>query len=514
MNRIFALALLVPSLALAVPTVLQHQGRLHDSAGTPLDGTKSVTLTLFDASAGGDAQWTSTQDVTFEAGWFATDLDGVDAAAVEEDELWLELSVDGSIVGDRLPLRSVPFALRADTATHLSGGVVNATEVQIDGQTVIDSSGVTASVSWSSLTDVPTTVSQDALTDLASSCSTGQRLELGDSGWACADATAAHQHAAADITSGQLDIARLPVGNSSGTVAAGEHTHSLSSLNIDGDLDLGANQLLQARLENADGAPWDCDSSTAGAVYFDTSDSSFYGCDGTQFVAMGGAAAPGTADAPGSSCKSILDDGGAKGNGLYWVDFKGDGSAQRVYCDMTTEGGGWTLAAYHYNINPTWLDGTYHAVAGPAAVTDGDEMALDLTGVDYTEIAFFLDDDQWVDNTRTYQGWWIGDDSRSSYDLKSNACQILRPTEDSQWDGELIYFAGDGNNDNGCVGGGSVFTTGHTCDDYGGNITTNNAWPTNASDSLWGYNCVLWPRQGIYKQGPGNAAGLYAMYVR
>lgn len=128
--------------------------------------------------------------------------------------------------------------------------------------------------------------------------------------------------------------------------------------------------------------------------------------------------------------------------------------------------------------------------------------------------AFFLDDAQWADNTRTYQGWWIGDDSRSTNNLKSNACQILRPTEDSQWDGELVYFGGDGNNDNGCTGGGSVFTSGHTCDDSGGGVTTNNVWPTNQSDALWGYNCILWPNQGIYKKSAGSAQVLYAMYVR
>lgn len=35
-----------------------------------------------------------------------------------------------------------------------------------------------------------------------------------------------HTHAAADISSGTLDIARIPVGTSASTVAAGDHTHS------------------------------------------------------------------------------------------------------------------------------------------------------------------------------------------------------------------------------------------------------------------------------------------------
>ena len=46
---------------------------------------------------------------------------------------------------------------------------------------------------------------------------------------------------------------------------------------------------------------------------------------------------------PGASCKEILDDGSDDGDGLYWLDPNLDG--QDVFagwCDMTTDGGGWT----------------------------------------------------------------------------------------------------------------------------------------------------------------------------
>ncbi|XP_078377852.1 intelectin-like [Oculina patagonica] len=49
---------------------------------------------------------------------------------------------------------------------------------------------------------------------------------------------------------------------------------------------------------------------------------------------------------PGSSCKDILISGDSEGDGEYWIDPADSGDPFTVFCDMTTEQGGWTLISH------------------------------------------------------------------------------------------------------------------------------------------------------------------------
>lgn len=147
-RRSCLLALLIPASALAVPAELNHQGRLLDASGVPLEGLHQLEFILYDSAVAGSPVWSEVLNINFVGGYYSVVL-GADAFGnpltdthLGEPQLHLALRVDG---GGEMPTRaqvaSIPYARIAGTSVNVSGGVVDATEIYIDGTLVIDGTG-------------------------------------------------------------------------------------------------------------------------------------------------------------------------------------------------------------------------------------------------------------------------------------------------------------------------------------------------------------------------------------
>ena len=221
MNRRVAVGLVacvgVAALALhqtdasAVPFELTQQGRLFDSAGAPLTGAHTLGVFLYDAPAGGSVVWSEDLQIEFDEGYYSVVLGKVPGNNLDtslfDAPVYTGLSVDGGPSSQRFRVTSVPYAFIAEKALNVEGGVVDASEIRINGTVVIDEHGAFQG--------------EDSLRQL--DCSTGQVAEFTGVLWECADpSTLTEGDVVSIIEGGPLSLA---AGSSIGgdTVAGGDH---------------------------------------------------------------------------------------------------------------------------------------------------------------------------------------------------------------------------------------------------------------------------------------------------
>ena len=92
----------------------------------------------------------------------------------------------------------------------------------------------------------------------------------------------------------------------------------------------------------------DCNEDWGGTAYADTCGTCVGGSTGQNACRDGS-----SASLAGDSCKGILLLINQSTTGLYWVDGDGEGgyAPQQVWCDMSTDGGGWTLVFNVFELN-------------------------------------------------------------------------------------------------------------------------------------------------------------------
>lgn len=99
------------SVATSLDDVIPIQGRLTDNHGNPINGTRQVVYTLYDASTGGNALCTDTDSVTAVNGLFNGQMDYCGADDLNGQQVWLGIKVGGDAeMTPRQRIYAVPYA--------------------------------------------------------------------------------------------------------------------------------------------------------------------------------------------------------------------------------------------------------------------------------------------------------------------------------------------------------------------------------------------------------------------
>ena len=107
-----ALVLLMTANAMSVaPKEITYQGRLLEN-GNPVTSSTGVTFALFEAQSGGVAVWSTAKSVAPDGnGVYTTTLgSAANPIPVELDALWLQVTVEGTVLSPRERLTAAPYA--------------------------------------------------------------------------------------------------------------------------------------------------------------------------------------------------------------------------------------------------------------------------------------------------------------------------------------------------------------------------------------------------------------------
>lgn len=368
----FALAAVVlPAVASAAPTTLALQGSLRSVGGGPVaDGDYPVGVALYDAADAVQPLWSENLlAVSVVSGLFSIDAGASDPAKPLDDSLfvpgaalWVGVTVGGDPELPRQQLARVPFAhaasvaglaLDVDCSGCVGPGELGAGAVTQDAIATgaVQNSHVAFTYAGANTKGGPALAALNADTAAFADEAASAQLALSLGCTGCVAATAL----AADVVDGLVASGKLAKVAQTGAYADLSGGPDLSPYAVKDapntfsapqtfgdDVDFGANEAKLFRFHNNVGAPAPCTADTVGMAYYDTQDNALRVCNGAQFVTFAKALPLGSQGNPAASCQAILDAGEAAGSGLYWLTLEGASSAH--YCDMTTEGGGWTLA--------------------------------------------------------------------------------------------------------------------------------------------------------------------------
>ena len=396
---LFLLSFALTQLSLAVPLQLTQQGRLLDSAGASVTGTHYLHFSIHDSLIGGTQLWSETLLVNFNNGYYATVLgtdeqnNPLDSDTLSQYPVYVEIQLDSNApMIPRQELYSVPYAQISGVSESLDGGSVNASQIWVNNIPVVDSSGAwvgpTPAVTWGDVSSKPPGFADNADNDSLGglSCSVGEIAAWTGSAWGCAsDNTVDTTSLGTMLSNNAYDLNTSTTLGGDGIVTSLTDQDSLGSLSCANDsevakydivtsswycaeaitesdvetyitnnaIDLNANTTKNGQIlitappacndgdilsyDSANNA-WAC---IALSTVLDLDGDGVFAWNDCNDNDANVSSLGDASSCPASSCSEIINANSSAPSQAYWVTL--GGSTQQVYCDMTTDGGGWTI---------------------------------------------------------------------------------------------------------------------------------------------------------------------------
>ena len=389
--------------AAEVPLRFHVQGLLETQAGTPAEGSFDVVFRLYTAPEGGAALWSQTKSpvVVVNGRFDATIGDGVSPLQTGwftgPGDLYLSTQFGNASELPAVALDSVPLAIAAASAavahdlactscvSEAELAFPVATQAELDAVAAMTvSAGDLSCTKCVSEAELAFPVATQAELDALSVAAAPTSLDVACSG--C-------------VSEKELDFEVATQLELNGVIAAlathaASGDHDARYVNVTGDtmsgpLSLGGKELQSFRVHNADAAPFQCTAATLGGLYFDVPLDSLRVCTKTGWVDASIKPYLGSsASLPASSCKAIVEAGAAHGSGTYWLKI-GNGQPFQAYCDMVTDGGGWTLIRVANGTTAVSLL-TEAAVNSAALVAPAPDVNAQLASADADQLGSVL----------------------------------------------------------------------------------------------------------------------------
>lgn len=109
------ITLLASPAAAQVPEILSLQGQLNGPDGLPVDGSQTVSISLYLVDTLGTPVWTEAQTVSFDSGKFTVLLGTVEPLALDfSQQYWMGISIETDPeLTPRIPLTSTAYSIRS-----------------------------------------------------------------------------------------------------------------------------------------------------------------------------------------------------------------------------------------------------------------------------------------------------------------------------------------------------------------------------------------------------------------